>query len=89
MRTVRLDDHWATGGQRRCGVTAGHGERQGEIARAKHRDRPQRDLPLTQIGARQRLALRLRAIDTHIQPFTGADRASEHSQLLASTPAFT
>ena len=83
MRAVRLDDHRATSRQCRSGVATGHGKCQGKVARTKHRDRPQGNLPLAQVGARQWLALRLRTVDAHIQPFTRAHRTGEQAQLRA------
>ncbi|MNL13341.1 hypothetical protein D3C87_1342450 [compost metagenome] len=84
-----LDDHRATGGQRRRGVTAGDGEGQGKVAGAEHRHRAERHLTLTQVRARQGLTLRLRGVDPYIEPFACADGTGKGAQLLASAAPFT
>ncbi|MNZ43675.1 hypothetical protein D3C78_612830 [compost metagenome] len=89
VRAMGLDDHRATGGQRRRGVTACDGEGQGKVAGAEHRHRAERHLTLTQVRAGQGLTLRQRGVDPYIQPLTGTHGAGKGSQLLASAAPFT
>ena len=56
MRSVGFYEDRATRGQGRCGVSAGHGKGQGEIAGAKDDDRAERPKHPPQIDARKRRA---------------------------------
>ena len=73
-------------GRRR--VTPGHRKSEREIAGAEDRHRSQRDVPLTQVGARQGLAVRHRGIDPEIKPQTRPDDGSEEPQLPDRTHPF-
>jgi hypothetical protein len=86
---VGLDDHRAAACQRRGGVAARHREGQREIAGAEYRDRTYRYMPLTQISARQRLAVRQRRVKPHIEPRTAPDDIGEQAKLADRTGALT
>ena len=70
---MRLHDHGTAAGQGGR-VSRRHRKRQRKIAGAEHRDGPQRNLPLPQVGARQGLAIGLR----------GSTRTSSHSPALTT-----
>ncbi len=84
---MRLDDHRTTGGQGGCRVATGDGKGQREVARAEYRHRAESDMALSQIGARQRLAIRQGRVDAHIEPLAGAHRPGKQPQLPAGAPA--
>ncbi len=90
MRAVCLDHHRATGRQCRRGVATGHRECEREITGAEHRHRPQCDMPLAQIRARQWRALRQCGVDAGLQPAAFAHHVGEQTQLAngASALAF-
>ncbi len=88
VRVVRLDNHRAAGGQSRGGVTAGGGERQGEVARPEDRHWPDRHVHLPQIRTRQRPPLRLRRVDPHLVGVPPPYDVGEHPQLAGGARAF-
>ena len=68
MRRMRLDDHRIARGKRRGRIPAGNRKRQRKIAGAEDCDRSERTQHGADIGARQRLAVRLRRIDARHGP---------------------
>jgi len=88
VSAMGLDHHRAAGSQCRCGIAAGHGEGQREVAGAEYGHRPQRYLALTQVGAGQGLTLRQGVVDPHIQPLAGAHGTGKGAQLLAGASTF-
>jgi hypothetical protein len=89
MGGMSLDDNRATGGE--CGgrIPSGGREGQGKVGRAKHRDRPDRPLHQADFGARGRLTVGQRGIDTKVQIGAGLDMACEKPQLARGAPPFT
>ena len=85
MRVMGLDDDGAAGGQRRCGVAAGDGERQREVACTEDGDRAQRDEALANVGAWQRGSVGTRRIDAGAVPAALAKHLGEQSQLAGGT----
>ena len=78
---VALDHDRAAGGQRGGGVAAGGGEGEREVAGAEDGDRAERDLPLADVGARQRRAVRQGGVDADAEVVAAAYDAGEHPQL--------
>ncbi len=76
---MTLDDDRAAGGERRCGVTARGREREGEVAGAEHGHRAERHLALTDVGARQRLAIGLSRIDAYTEVVAATYDVGEHA----------
>ena len=85
MAAVRLDHDRAAGSQRCCGITAGGGESQWEVAGAEHGHRPHTGAVLPQVRAWQRLALWLRAINARAQVVATAQHPGEQAHLVAGT----
>ena len=81
MRGVGFDDDRTASRKRRGGIAAGDRKGEREIARAEHRDRADGDMALAEIGARQRLAVGHRRVDTGIDPAAFAHNAREQPQL--------
>ena len=86
VRRVRLGHHRTSRRQRRCGVAARNRERQRKVARAEHRNRPQRNLLRAQIGARCRLAVGHGPVDRRIQPPPLARQRCKQPQLRNRAP---
>ncbi|KPW92130.1 hypothetical protein ALO79_200311 [Pseudomonas syringae pv. castaneae] len=89
MAAVGLEHHRAASRQGRRGVATGRGKGQREIAGAEHRHRAQADTVLTQVRARQRLALRQGLVDTRTIEITTAQDFGEQTHLPAGTPPLT
>ncbi len=88
MGVVGLDHDRATGGQRRGGVAARHGEGEGKIACSENGDRSQRDFPHSQVHARQGLAIGAGGIDAQVQIAAVSQHAREHPQLACRATQF-
>ena len=78
---VGLEDHGAAGGEGGGGVAARRREGQREVARTKNGDGTQRDLPLADVRARQRSAVRQRRVDPDAAVVPLADDAGEEPEL--------
>ncbi|UUZ61499.1 hypothetical protein [Nocardioides sp. B-3] len=63
------------------GVAARGGEGEREVAGAEDRDRAERDHPLADVGARQRLSVRHGRVDTDAEVVTSPYDIGEHAQL--------
>lgn len=87
MAAVRLDHHRAASGQRCCGVAAGSGERQGEVAGTEHGYRPYAGAVLAQVRAWQWLPVWLGAVDARRQVIAAAQYLGEQAQLIAGSAA--
>ena len=88
VTAVRLEHHRATGSECRCGVATGSRKRQRKIARAEHGDWTEADAVLTQIRARQWLAIRQRQVDPRAVEIATAQHFGEQTHLAAGATAF-
>ena len=84
---MRLRHHRAARRKRRSGIAARNRKSQRKIARAEHRNRPQRNLLRPQIGPWQRLAVRHRPIHRRIQPAALARQRRKQPKLSHRAPA--
>jgi hypothetical protein len=87
---VALDQHRATGGKSRGGVTTGNRESQREVRGAEHHHRAQRDIHAAQVGARQRRPLGQSGVDGDVEELALAQLRGEQLELAhgATTLAF-
>ena len=86
---VRLDDDRAARGECRRGVAAGNREREREVRRAEHTDRPDRAVHRAEVGLGQRLTLAVRVVDPQVEVRAVPDQRGEHPELRAGASAFT
>ena len=87
MPAVGLEYHRATCGQCRSGVATRRGERQREVAGAKHGHRAYADAALAQVCARQGLTVRQRLIDARAIKVAPAQYVGEQAHLPAGASA--
>ncbi len=89
MAAVPLDHHRAACGESRCGVPACDREGQWKIACREYGDRAERDLPLPQIRAGQRRAVRHGRVHPNAAPAAVTDDAGKEPQLVRGARQFT
>ena len=81
MGIVGLDDHGATGGKRRRGVTTRDGERERKVTGAEYCNGPERHGALADVGPRHRFPVGLGGIDAGAVPTPLPQHRGEQSQL--------
>ena len=81
-----LYDHRATGCEGGCAVAAARGKGEGEVARGKHRYRPQWQQHAPNVGSRQRLSLGQRGINDGLNIGALAQQGRESAQLSRGAP---
>ncbi len=84
MRRVRFEDDGISRCKRGRSVTTGNGECERKIAGAEHDDWADGMEHGTNVGLRERFAIRIRAIDASADPRTFFDDIREKSQLATS-----
>ena len=89
VAAVGLEHHRAPGGQGGCGIAAGRGEGQREIARAEHRDRTDADPVLTQVDPWQRLTVGQGAVDARTVEIAATQDLGEQAHLATGACALT
>ena len=83
-----FDHHRAAGGQCADGVGAGDGDREREVAGAKHDHRTHRLEHRSHVGLGQRLACRIAMVDPRVNPRAVAHQSREHARLSDGPSAF-
>jgi hypothetical protein len=89
MSRVRLHYYRTSRCQSRCNVAPGSGKGQREVARAEYGHRPERNLPQSQVGARQRRTIRLGPIDPQPEPVALANHLGKQPELPDRTCALS
>jgi hypothetical protein len=81
VRRMTLDHDRAAGRERRDGVAAGGREREREVARAEHGDWPDRDEHPPDVGARDRLGVRVGRVDDRLDVVARLEQGRERLEL--------
>src|ERR1035437_6187090 len=86
---MRLDDHRASGRERRGGVSSGDRKGEREVAAREIEDRPQRDQGAPEVRARTQNKVRVLRVETNVEITTVDDHVSEESELHGRALEFT